>query len=244
MARTSDTAKEKSRNDKPLGQDEIYAQIVEALVDQRMLPGTRLNELALCDVFKVSRRDMEKVLLRLSFAGLVTMVPNRGAFVTSCDANEARAILSARKVVEGGIVETVALRGSGADFKRLEQNIAREDECRHAGRLREAIKHSGEFHILLAEITGNVILCELMKQLVARTSLVVSLYENPNGLSCWHGDHAMLLKHLRAHKSRPAMTLMQRHLDHLEESLVFTSQKEEAANLRAIFRLPEKSGRS
>ncbi|MEC5385690.1 GntR family transcriptional regulator [Uliginosibacterium sp. H3] len=216
-------------------QDEIYAQIVEALVDQRMLPGTRLNELALCEVFKLSRREMEKVLLKLSFVGLVKLIPNRGAFVASSDASEARAILSARKIVEAGIVEAVALRATGADFKRLEQNIAREDECRHAGRMREAIKHSGEFHILLAEITGNFILCDLMKQLVARTSLVVSLYENPNGLSCWHGDHATLLRHLRAHKARPAMTLMQRHLDDLEESLVFAPQQDQSPDLRAIF---------
>ncbi|MEC5399186.1 GntR family transcriptional regulator [Uliginosibacterium sp. H1] len=228
------------KTDSPPSQGDIYEQIVDALVDQRILPGTRLNELALCGVFKVSRREMEKVLLRLSFNGLVTLIPNRGAFVASSDANEARAILSARKTVEAGIVEAVALRASGADFKRLEQNIAREDECRHAGRIREAIKHSGEFHILLAEITGNPILCDLMKQLVARTSLVVSLYENPNGLSCWHGDHATLLKHLRAHKARPAMSLMQRHLDHLEESLVFTPQADTSTDLRTIFRRGER----
>jgi DNA-binding GntR family transcriptional regulator len=221
---------------KPPDKEDIYEQMVDALVDQRMLPGTRLNELALCEVFKVPRRDMEKVLLRLSFNGLVTFIPNRGAFVTSCDAVEARAILSARKVMEAGIVEMVALRATGSDFKRLEQNIQKEDECRHAGRMREAVKHSGEFHILLAEITGNAILCDQIKQLVARTSLVVSLYENPNGLSCWHGDHATLLKHLRAHKARPAMTLMQRHLDHLEESLIFTDQQDRSADLRTIFR--------
>ena len=85
------------------------------------------------------------------------------------------------------------------------------------------------------EITGNVILSDLLKQLVARASLVVSLYENPNGLSCWHGDHANMLKLLRAHKARPAMGLMQRHLDDLEESLVFVPQTDEAPNLRTIF---------
>lgn len=219
----------------PAGGKPIYDQIVDALVDQRLPPGTRLNELALCEAFKVPRREMEKILYRLSVGGLVTLIPNRGAFVTRSDEREARAILGARKTIEAGIVEAVALRASGADFKRLEQNIAREDECRHAGRLRETIKHSGEFHILLAEITGNDILRDLLQQLVARTSLVVSLYENPNGMSCWHGDHADLLKLLRAHKARPAMNLMSRHLDDLEESLVFTPLDGAAPDLRTIF---------
>ena len=233
-------APSKSQIPPPPDKDSVYEQIVDAIVDQRLLPGARLNELALCGVFGLQRRDMEKVLLRLSFSGLVSYIPNRGAFVTSSDANEARAILGARKIIEAGIVESVALRASGADFKRLEQNIAREDECRHAGRMREAIKHSGEFHILLAEITGNVILCEQMKQLVARTSLVVSLYENPNGMSCWHGDHATLLRHLRAHKARPAVSLMQRHIDDLEASLIFTPQEDKTADLRTIFRPVER----
>lgn len=214
----------------------VYEDILSAVTDQRAPPGTRLNELAMCKVFGISRREMAQVLARLVFEGLAVNIPNRGAFVASPDTHEARAIFAARKVVESGITELAALRASGADYRALEQNIAEEGAARREGRMREAVRLSGRFHLLIAQIAGNPILTDLVLQLVARTSLVTSLYENPNGLSCWHDDHGDLVKLLRAHRARQAVELMRKHLDHLEESLNLEDKPKAKPDLRTIFR--------
>jgi DNA-binding GntR family transcriptional regulator len=216
--------------------ERVHGDLFDAIVDQRLAPGTRLNELALSRVFGASRREMERVIARLAFEGLASLMPNRGAFVASPDAAEARAIFAARKAIEAGIVEAAAPRASGADFRTLEQNIAEEDGARRAGRMRDAIRLSGRFHLLLAAIAANPILEDLVRQLVARTSLVTSLYENPHGLSCWHDDHGQIVKHLRARRTRPAIELMRKHIDHLEESLDLERKPGARLDLRAIFR--------
>ena len=218
--------------------DAAYQSIVEAIIDQRLPPGTRLNELAMCKVFGLPRRTMERVLARLAFEGLVRMVTNRGAFVASPDAQEARTIFAARKAIEAGIVELVASRASGADFRMLERNIAEEDAHRHAGRMREAIKLSGQFHLLLSEVAGNPILADQVRQLVARTSLVVSLYENASEMGCWHDDHSKLIGHLRARRTKRAIDLMRAHLDDLEGSLDLSIKINAKTDLRAIFKTP------
>lgn len=221
--------------EKELSEQDVYNSVIEAIVDQRLLPGTRLNELAMCKVFAIPRRKMDRVLVRLHLEKMVDVVANRGAFVASPDANEARAIFSARKAIEAGIVELAAVRASGADFKVLEKNIADEHTHRHNGRIREAIRLSGSFHILLADIAGNPILADQVKQLVARTSLVTSLYENTSRLGCWHDDHGKLIEHLRAHRTKRAIEFMRRHLDDLEESLNLDVKVSDKTDLRAIF---------
>jgi DNA-binding GntR family transcriptional regulator len=128
------------------------------------------------------------------------------------------------------------MRASGADFRALEQNIAEEDAARREGRMREAVRLSGRFHLLIAQIACNPILIDLVRQLVARTSLVTSLYENPNGLSCWHDDHGDLVKLLRTHRAKPAVELMRKHLEHLEESLNLEGKPKSKTDLRTIFR--------
>jgi DNA-binding GntR family transcriptional regulator len=218
--------------------DATYNSIMEAIIDQRLPPGTRLNELAMCQVFGLPRRTMERVLTRLAFEGLVRMVTNRGAFVASPDAQEARTIFAARKAIEAGIVELVAARASGADFRVLERNIADEDAHRRAGRMREAIKLSGQFHLLLSEVAGNAILADQVRQLVARTSLVVSLYENASEMGCWHDDHSKLIGHLRARRTKRAIDLMRAHLDDLEGSLDLNIKINAKTDLRAIFKAP------
>ena len=53
------------RNKKPT-EGWIYDQVFDAILEQRLLPDTKLTEKDLCDVFGVSRTIIRKVLLRLS----------------------------------------------------------------------------------------------------------------------------------------------------------------------------------
>jgi DNA-binding GntR family transcriptional regulator len=217
------------------GLDDIYAHIFTSIVDQRLPPGTKLNEWTLCEVFNVGRRHIGQVLARLAYDRLVTLHPNRGAFVSVPEAAEARAIFDARKIVEPELTRTVAQRATREELAPLRRNVEAESECRRTGRSREAIRLSGEFHILLGELAGNPILAALVRQLVARSSLIVSLYENQNTMICWHDDHVVFLKHLEANRVAPAVSLMRRHLAHVEESLDLGQRPDRRFDLRAIY---------
>jgi len=215
--------------------DDVYQHIFASIVDQRLPPGTKLNELSLCEIFNTGRRQIGQVLLRLSHDKLVTLHVNRGAYVAAPDVAEARMVFDARKVIEGEITRIVAARITREQLGPLRRNVDEEDNCRRQGRIREAIRLSGAFHILLGELSGNQILADLVRSLVARTSLVVSLYENQNTMSCWHDDHRVFLKHLEAHRVAPAVTLMRKHLAHVEESLNLDRRKDAPLDLRAIY---------
>jgi DNA-binding GntR family transcriptional regulator len=214
--------------------DDIYAHIFTSIVDQRLPPGTKLNEWTLCEIFDVGRRHIGQVLARLAHDRLVTLHPNRGAFVSVPEAAEAWAIFDARRIVELELTRIVAERATREELAPLRRNVEAESECRRTGRTREAIRLSGEFHILLGELAGNPILAALVRQLVARSSLIVSLYENQNSMICWHDDHPVFLKHLEANRVAPAVSFMRRHLAHVEESLDLRQRPDRRFDLRAI----------
>ena len=217
------------------GVDDIYAHIFASIVDQRLPPGTKLNELMLCEIFNAGRRQVGQVLQRLSYDGLITLHPNRGAFVAIPDADEARSIFDARRVIEPEITRIVAGRARRDELAPLRRNVDAEAECRRSGRIREAIRLSGEFHILLGQCAGNPILYAMVRQLVARTSLVVTLYENQNTMMCWHDDHAVFIKLLETNQVNPAVALMRKHLTHIEESLDLDQRPDKRFDLRAIY---------
>lgn len=215
--------------------DEVYEHMFASIVDQRLPPGTKLNELALCEIFNLGRRHVGQVLLRLSCERLLTVHPNRGAFVAMPDAEEAREIFDARKTIEPEILRVVAARTKGAGFAPLRQNVEREARCRQNGQIREAIRLSGQFHLLLGDLSRNAILTALVRQLVARTSLVVSLYENQNSMSCWHADHETLIRHLENGRLTAAVSLMRTHLEQIEASLNLDRRQSAPFDLRAVF---------
>lgn len=217
------------------GPDDVYAHIFQSIVDQRLPPGTKLNELTLCEIFNIGRRHIGQVLSRLANDGLIELHANRGAFVGAPDVAEARAIFEARRAIEGEITRIVASNGSREMLVRLKRNVEEESACRRQGRIREAIRLSGQFHILLGEIAGNPILAGLVRNLVARTSLVVSLYENQNTMVCWHDDHGGFIKLLEKRRIAPAVAFMRKHLSHVEESLNLDVRKDKPFDIRAIY---------
>lgn len=220
--------------------NDVHAHILASIVDQRLPPGTKLNELMLCEIFNVGRRHIAQVLTRLAHDGLVVQHANRGAFVAAPDADEARDIFEARRLIECDIARIVACRiGAGeADatlLTPLRDNIAEESAHLHYGRLREAIRVSCEFHILLGEISGNAILANMVRQLVARCSLVVSLYENRNTIACWQDDHGAFVDRLAAGRADEAVERMRHHLGDVEASLDFSRRAGDTIDLRRVY---------
>jgi DNA-binding GntR family transcriptional regulator len=215
--------------------DDIHEHIVASILDQRLPPATKLNELMLCEIFGVGRRQIGQVLVRLKHDMLVELHPNRGAFVASPDVAEARAIFEARRAIEAEITRIVAAKVTRDQSAALKRNVEQEATARRAGRIRDAIRLSGRFHTLMGEFCGNPILGAMVNQLVARTSLVVSLYENQNTMSCWHDDHGLLIRHLEARATGPAIALMRKHLLEIEASLDLDKTPPAPFDLRAIY---------
>ncbi len=214
---------------------DIHAALLGAIVDQRLLPGTKLGEDMLVEVFNLGRRHVSAALEQLSWEGLVVRLPHRGAFVATPDGEEAREIFAARRAIETGVVEVLAQARPTADFTEIERTMARESAERARGNLRGAIRLSGGFHVLLARLSGNRILANQVELLVARTSLVVALFENPGGMACWHHDHVTLVNLIQARQTQPATILLQHHLENLLNGLDLTRQAPAGFDLRSVF---------
>ena len=84
---------------------------------------------------------------------------------------------------------------------------------------RSEIKASGDFHLLLASVAGNVILQRFMEALVARSSLVIALYGRSGTSSCGHNEHLQILEALESGNAEHASALMLHHIDHIEADL-------------------------
>ena len=216
----------------------MHEHLLAAIVDQRLPPGTKLTEADLVETFNLGRRVVGEVLHRLAWEGLVTLLPNRGAWVAAPDAAEARAVFAARRAIEAGTAEAVARAGDPAAIAALSGNLAEEARLRAAGAVREAIRLSGGFHVLVADLSGNPILATAVRLLVARTSLVVALFENRGGLACWHDDHAGFVELVRRRRHRAAAALMRHHLLDIERDLCLDRPRREAVDVRAALARP------
>ncbi|CAN0493780.1 unnamed protein product, partial [Laminaria digitata] len=197
----------------------IYDQVFGAILEQRLRPETKLTENELCDVFGVSRTIIRKVLLRLSLDRVVELRPNRGAIIAAPEPNEVREIFDARRLLEDGIVAEAAKKCRESDADALIDMAKRERECIEAQDISGAIRLSGDLHLKLAEIAGNRPLRELLRQLVAQTSLAIARYVPAGQGMCDDDDHDRLIAAIADHDTDLSRSIMRAHLSACEKRL-------------------------
>lgn len=200
----------------------IAQDLVAAIVEKRLPPGTWLREEALAKVYGVSRTKIRAALLTLARDKLVESVPDKGNFVRRPSVTEAREIFALRRLLEAEVTRLFIAIATPADYAHLAQHIETERSTlgnRAQGAAREWLL--GDFHVLLARACGNQTLAELVGDLINRSSLIAMLYGSTNDTHCSSDEHARFLKLARSGDVAGAMRCMNDHLVRLEASLEF-----------------------
>jgi DNA-binding GntR family transcriptional regulator len=214
--------------------DLIHAKIYDAIVEQRLPPGTKLGEESLGEIFGVSRTLIRRVLQRLASEHVVESRPHRGACVARPSVAEAREVFEARRALEAHVIDRLAGGLTPADASRLLRHVAEERAAHAAGDRRRLIRRSGEFHLLLAELAGNRAIARFLRELVSRTSLIIAVYEAPGESCCAFGDHARIIEALAGGRAQVADQAMRAHLLSIEQRLRLDRMPERKVDLREV----------
>ena len=99
---------------------QISAQIGRAIVEGEFKPGQKLREVDLAQSFGVSRASVREALRTLESEGLVTILPQRGAQVTTLTAEEVRDIFEIRANLMGLACQRLAAAATPAIAGQLE----------------------------------------------------------------------------------------------------------------------------
>ncbi|CRM67171.1 putative HTH-type transcriptional regulator YdfH [Pseudomonas sp. 37 R 15] len=200
--------------------DEIYPQLFDAILEQRIAPASRFTEESLGELFGVSRSVIRRVLAKLSQQHVIILRPNQRAQVAAPDAQQTRQILEARRMTEMTVVQLACAQATAAQVRQLRELIARERDCIEREQRGPAIRLSGEFHLQLAAIAGNGPLVQFLNRLVPLTSLVIAHYETTACTYCTWQQHKVIVEAVEQRDGTAAVALMTQHLDHLESKLL------------------------
>ena len=212
----------------------IVDKVRKAVLMQRLPPGTRLPEVALGDIFGVSRSVVRKALTRLAADHVVTQQPNQVARVRAPSIDETRETFAARRLVEGEVAALLAGRLDAGQLATIEALVEREAAAYAAGDEPARIEHSLALHHLLAELSPNRVLGAMLTDLILRTSIVIALYKRSGLTSCYLApDHPALLAHLRSGDGEAARQCIHQHLQALEK-LLDLSVRDASIDLMAI----------
>lgn len=218
-----------------VAEEQIVDRIFEAVIEQRLPPGTKLSESALCEVFGVGRMRIRRSLLLLASREVVELHSNRGAFVARPTAEQAREVFEARQAIEPNVARMAANRATPGDIAALTRHLELESQAHASGNRRDAIRLSGQFHTMLAQVAGNGVMLRMIKELITRTSLIIGIYGAPGVTNCRDDDHADLIGALRSADQERAAAIMSSHLRHIEERVDLKAKPGVGVDLISVF---------
>ncbi len=200
---------------------QIVESLTRAIVEHRLHPGTKLAEQKLADHFGVSRTLVRQALFQLSQNRLIRLEPARGAFVAAPSVDEARQVFAVRRMLEVEMTRAFVRQVTPSKIKALREHVAQEKQAVASQDVSGRTELLGDFHVRMAELMGNQVLAELLRELISRCALITLMYQSTNAAEHSNEEHADIVKALAAKDEALAVRLMDEHLMHVEEGLTF-----------------------
>jgi DNA-binding GntR family transcriptional regulator len=211
----------------------IVDSITGAIVERRLMPGTKLAEQQIADIFGVSRTLVRQALNQLSRDRLVTLEPARGAFVAKPSPQEAHEVFEVRAMLEAALVKQLCAQVTDAQITELRAHLAAEAQAVARTDVSGRTRLLADFHVVLARMLGNQVLADLLEDLLTRSSLIALMYQSSHSAEHSQAEHVAIVDALERRDVRAAVRLLESHLGNVERNLRLNPR---AADLASVLK--------
>ena len=201
----------------------VFQKIREDILNGKYKENDELRENTIGKELGVSRTPVREALRQLELEGLVTIIPNRGAYVTGISHKDIWDIYVIRSMLEGLCARWAAKNITDAQLDELEETILLSEfqMKKESGFSAEQVAAlDGRFHSILYEASGSRILGHGLTDFhnyvqTARRSSVVSEDRARKSIR----EHRQILRAIKDRDEEMAEQLANEHIMHVMQNL-------------------------
>ncbi len=155
----------------------IYQQIHAAIAGQGLLPGVRLVEDQLAELFGVNRMRIRSVLRTLAHDKVVTLHQDRGAGGRLPHRARSEEVFAARRLLEVALAPEIVRVADDEALAQLRAHVREEKRCRSRQGSGTRASRFAWFPHLAGADRGQPVVIAFLRELMARSSLITAAYE-------------------------------------------------------------------
>ena len=138
--------------------DVVFNTLRKAILKGELKPGERLMEIALAERLGVSRTPVREAMRKLELEGLVSIIPNKGAYVTGITRKDVEDIYAIRSLLEGLCARWATAYITEKQLDALEENIYLSEFHASKGHAQKLTELDDQFHDILYEACSSKML--------------------------------------------------------------------------------------
>ncbi|MGZ4159685.1 MAG: GntR family transcriptional regulator, partial [Neobacillus sp.] len=207
-------------------EQQVYDQIKLAILARKLAPGKQLVEFNISNTLGVSRTPIRNAIKKLSLEGLVDIIPNRGAFVTSPSKNEVIQAYELRSNLEYLAASKAMDSMTEADFLMIKEIIKTEKNTLiNNVNSEDFVNANKAFHIAITKKCDNKFLNEFIEKLINQTNIYLILYDeffsNPGQEPYSPDEHSYILELMQNRDKAELKIALENHFQHAIKSIDF-----------------------
>jgi len=204
------------------------------IVRLELAPGEVLNESELMQDLDLGRTPIREALQRLRRDQLVTILPRRGAFVTSLDIEDLPVLFNSRAVIEPHLAELAALKGTDEHWADLEAVLAGTTNPAVASDNEAMVEADNRCHEIVWDAAGNRFLTATADMLYAQSNRLWHLYISEiTDMGSALNEHRQILDALRRGDATLAASLTEDHIRTFESEIRHAMEQRMRSRLEA-----------
>jgi len=184
------------------------------ILTERMRPGDKMTEQAICGQFGVSRTPVREALKNLEAEGLVEIIPNRGAFVVGLSKDDIRDLYAIRTQNEMQAVRWAIERRTKEEMEAIEESLDFMRFYTERGDAKRMRSINAGFHKRIAIASHNRILADSLARIqdYTRYSLRVLPYREAD-LAVILKEHKSIFAAFKTNDTESGALAMKKHIE-------------------------------
>lgn len=158
------------------GADTVYEALRTEILTLKLEPGTLLDETDLADRFGLSRSPIREALIRLAAEGLVKTLRNRSSIVSPFDMIAIPSFLDASELMYRLTARLAATNRTQIQLARIKEIHEQHSRATHEGDMPLMIRLNRDFHLEIANASGNAFYGKWMRQLLDQGQRILGSY--------------------------------------------------------------------
>jgi DNA-binding GntR family transcriptional regulator len=191
-----------------------YDQIKHRIITCAFRPGEYINELQLSKDLKIGRTPVRQALDHLMVEGLVDVIPRKGVIVKAVSLKEVLQIIDVRLINEPFGARLAAEHADDAETNELAEVLKRTKHWASMRNVENMMLLDREFHVLVANMSQNAVLAELLRKLHERSLRFWFISLNvPAQIEVVYAEHNAILEGIRLRNPNKAEAAMRAHIE-------------------------------
>ncbi|MDI3380879.1 GntR family transcriptional regulator [Xenophilus aerolatus] len=209
--------------------DQVAATLREEIFAGTLVPGSFLDEAALCERLEISRTPLREALKVLTAEGLLRHEPRRGCFVAEVTQKDLDEIFPVIALLEGRCAWEAARNATDAELEALESMHDKLARHAKANRINEYYATNYAIHEAIISLADNRWLAQVIGDLRKILKLArLQQLRAPGRLDQSLSEHLAVFAALKARDSDGAEAAMRTHLNRQREALRVVAQQQKA----------------